>query len=112
MPVAFEKCTNAQFIKVIVLTTMLVSLLGYVDRITGEISIDILYVLCIGLASWHTNIFGGILCVAEIVIAKTAADHFDSIKVGTHLYEWNAINDILIYLVVCILVVKLKKALT
>jgi len=99
-------------IKAVALTTMIISLLGYIDYITGEISIDVLYILCVCVVTWFTNTFIGTVCVVEIILAKTTADYYDHIKVGSHLYEWNTFSYLLMYLVVCLLVRKLKKALS
>ncbi|GFE60481.1 hypothetical protein [Geobacter sp. AOG2] len=99
-------------VKAVVLTTIIVSLLGYIDCITGEISIDVLYIFCICVVTWFTNTLIGIVCVLEIILAKTTADYYDHIKIGSHLYEWNTFTYLFIYLVVCLLVKKLKKALS
>ncbi|MDR3581192.1 MAG: hypothetical protein P4L44_14620 [Oryzomonas sp.] len=99
-------------IKALALTTAIISVLGYIDYITGEISIDILYIFCVCVVTWFTNTFIGVVCVTEIMLAKTTADYYDHIKVGTHLYEWNTLSHLVMYLVVCILVRKLKKTLT
>jgi K+-sensing histidine kinase KdpD len=109
---AETKKSVAYFLKATILATIIVAILGYLDFKTGEISLDILYLLCICLVSWYTNTLLGMLCVFEIFLAKTSADYFCQIKVGTHLYEWNALNDVLMFIVVCILVGKLKKVLT
>jgi hypothetical protein len=98
--------------KALIITSVVVSILGYVDFITGEISIDVLYILCICLVTWYTNTIVGILCIIEIVFAKTTADYYDQVKIGSHLYEWNTLNFVLIYLIICMLVSKLKKVLT
>lgn len=99
-------------IKAVALTTMIIALLGYIDYITGEISIDILYILCVCVVTWFTNTSIGIICVVEIMLAKMTADYYDHIKIGSHLYEWNAFSYLFMYLVVCLLVRKLKKTLT
>ena len=99
-------------IAAIALATAGVSILGYIDYITGEISIDILYLLCICLVTWHTNIWLGLLCVIEVFFAKTAADYYCQIKIGTHLYEWNTFNYIVMYAIVCLLVGKVRKILS
>ena len=106
------KHSTAYLVKALILATVVVSILGYIDYITGEVSIDVLYLICICLVTWYTSTFLGILCVMEILFAKTSADYFDKIKVGTHLYEWNTLNFFIMYIVVCILVGKLKKVLT
>ena len=112
MPENYNKYCIFNFIKALILTTIIVSILGYIDYITGEISIEILYILCLCLVTWHTNIYIGILCVIEIIFAKTTADYYDQIKIGSHLYELNLLNYILIYIIVCVLVNKLKNSLS
>jgi uncharacterized membrane protein len=62
--------------------------------------------------TWFTNKLFGVICVIEIIFAKTTADYYDNVKIGTHIYEWNAFNYIFVYLVVCVLVGALKKALS
>ena len=99
-------------IKAIMLTTAVVSLLGYIDYLTGEISIDVLYIFCLCVVTWFTGISIGLLCVAEVVFAKITADYYAQINIGSHLYEWNTFNLILIYIVVCLLVGKLKRVLS
>jgi hypothetical protein len=98
--------------KAIILTTIIVSILGYIDFKTGEISLDVLYLLCVCLVTWYTNTLLGMFCIIEIFFAKVSADYFCHIKVGTYIYEWNAISYIIIYIIVCVMVGKLKKILT
>ena len=112
MPDTKIKKNAAYLFKAIILATIIVSILGYIDFKTGEVSIDLLYLLCICLVTWYTNIQLGMLCVIEIFLAKISADYFCQIKVGTHLYEWNALNEIIMFVVVCILVNKLRKILS
>jgi hypothetical protein len=112
MPINLNKRRISDIIKALVLTTLVVSILGYVDYITGEISIDILYILCLCVVTWYTGTLIGMLCVIELVFAKTTADYYDHIKIESRFYEWNAFNYILIYFVVCLLVGKLKKILS
>src|ERR1035437_8069756 len=109
MPVIPDKNRISDLIKALLLTTIVVSILGYVDYITGEISIDVLYILCLCVVTWYTNTLIGILCVFELIFAKTTADYYDHIKIGSHLYGWNTLNFILIYFIVCMLVGKIKK---
>jgi|GEM_PF-1155083 len=99
-------------IKAIVLTTVIIALLGYLDYITGEISIDILYIFCVCVVTWFTNTVIGIICVMEIMLAKTTADYYDHIRIGSHLYEWNAFTYLFMCLVICLLVRRLKTALS
>ncbi len=99
-------------IKALILTTIVVSILGYIDYITGEISIDILYILCLCVVTWFTNTTIGIICVVELICAKTTADYYDHVKIGSHIYEWNTLNYVFIYIVICLLVGKVRKLLS
>jgi hypothetical protein len=112
MPVTPKKYKTSDLIMALVLTTIAVSILGYVDYLTGEISIDVLYILCLCVVTWFAGTSIGILCVIELIFAKTTAAYYDNIKIGSHLYEWNTINYIFIYFIVCLLVGKLKKVLS
>ncbi len=112
MPFALRQNSLTGLIKAIVLTTLIVSLLGFIDYITGEVSIDILYILCICAVTWYTNLVLGALCVIEIISAKVTADYYCNIKVGTHLYEWKAMNFFFICIVVCVLSGSVKRLLS
>ena len=111
MPETPPKYSLFYVIRALVLTSAIISVLGYIDYITGEISLDIVYILCVCVVTWFTNTLIGVICVTEIMLAKTTADYYDHIKVGTHLYEWNAFSYLVMYLLVSILVRKLKKTL-
>ncbi|BCS55950.1 hypothetical protein [Geobacter sp. SVR] len=102
---------RSYFIKALILTTIIVSILGYVDFITGEISIDILYIFCLCAVTWYTNRLIGMICILEFILAKTTADYYDQVKIGSHLYEWNTFNYVVMYVVICLCVGKLKKSL-
>ncbi len=95
-----------------VIAAITILLLGYIDYLTGEVSLDMFYMLSIGLVTWYTNRFLGVLCIIEVLLVKISADYFCQVKVGTHLYEWNSFNDIIMYAIVLLLVAKLKKVLT
>jgi len=112
MPTSSKKYNKLEIIVTLILITFIVSILGCIDYLTGEVSVDILYILTLCVITWFTNIYFGILCVFETLISKITADYFDHIKIGSHLYEWNAINYLIVYLVVCILVGNLRKALS
>jgi hypothetical protein len=112
MTVTPKKHRVSDLIKALTVTTIVVSMLGLVDYLTGEISIDILYILCLCVVTWFAGTFIGILCVIELIFVKTAADYYDHVKIGSHLYGWNTLNYIFIYFIVCLLVGKLKKVLS
>ena len=112
MDTSVEKHTTSYLIKVTLLATAVIAALGYIDFITGEISLDILYIFCLCVVTWYTNTFVGILCVLELICAKTTADYYDKVKIGSHLYEWNTFNYIFIYLIICLLIGKVRQLLT
>ena len=99
-------------LKVFAIITLSVSVLGYIDYLTGEASIDTLYIACLAFVTWYTNRSIGFLCIFEIIVTKTLADYYDYVKIGTHLYGWNALDYILVYIAVCLLVANLKKVLS
>ena len=99
-------------VKAVVITTIIVSILGYIDYITGEISIDVLYILCLCAVTWYTSTLFGLLCVAELISAKVTADYYDKVKIGSHLYEWNTLNYLFIYIIICLLIGKVRKLLS
>ncbi len=102
----------ADLIKGIILTTIIVAILGYIDYITGDISIDIFYMFCVVFVTWFTNGAVGALCILEIIFAKTTADYLDSVNIVTFIYDWNILYSIIVNIMVCLLIVKLKKALS
>src|ERR1035437_5233421 len=112
MPDTLKKPARYDVIKALLLTSIVVSILGYVDYITGEISIDILYILCLCVVSWYTSSLIGLLCVVELIFAKTTADYYDHATIGSHLYEWNTFYYVFIYIIICLLVGKLRKVLS
>ncbi len=112
MIVRLEKKRQSELVKALILTTLVVSILGYIDYITGEISLDILYILCLCTVTWYTSTLFGMLCVVELICAKVTADYYDKVKVGSHLYEWSTVNYILVYLVITLLVGKVRKLLS
>ena len=112
MPYTLNKVNISNFVIAIVLITIIATVLGCIDYLTGEISLDVVYIVCISVVTWYTNIYLGIFCVLEIMLARTTADYYDHVKIGSHLYEWNSLNFLIIYLVICVLVTLIKKALS
>ena len=109
---SFKNERISGFLKALVLTSIIVSILGYIDYITGEISIDILYVLCVFFVTWYTDGVIGILCITEILLTKITADYYDNINILSVVYDSNIFYTILTNVIVCVLVIKLKKALS
>lgn len=91
--------------------TAIISVIGYIDLKTGEVSLDIIYIVTIGVTTWYFGTTLGIVSVVEIINVKVLADYFDNIKVGTHQYDWNAFSDFVTFIVICVLANRLKKAL-
>ena len=92
----------------IVLLTIAALALGYIDYVTGEVSIDLIYFVFIGVSTWRTNTYIGLLCVTEVVFVKLFADYYDGFSINTNIYEWNSFSYAFIYTVTCLLTGKLK----
>ncbi len=111
MVAAAGKYQITDLLKGVILTTVIVAILGYIDYITGELSIDILYMFCVIFVTWFTNGIIGALCILEIIFAKSTADYLDHVNIMTFVYDWNSFYSIVVNIIVCILIVKLKKTL-
>ena len=92
----------------IALLTVAAMALGYLDYVTGDVSIDLIYFIFIGISTWRTSTGIGLLCVAEVVLVKLFADYYDGYTINTNLYEWNSFSYAFIYTITCILIGKLK----
>ena len=101
----------AASIKAVVFTAILVSILGYIDYITGEISIDLLYVLCVCAVTWYTGILVGILCVLEILFTKMVVGCQYNINMLNYICEWYSLTFLFICIVVCVLIGRTKMLL-
>ena len=108
----FDGKRAMDFFKALVLMSIIVTILGYVDYVTGEISIDILYLFCVFFVTWYTNGRMGLLCIVEIILAKITADYYDRVDVLSQIYDSNMFYTISVNAIVCVLVIQLKKALT
>ena len=106
------KNSKSDFAKALILITIIVSILGYIDYITGEISIDILYMACVFLVTWYTNGIMGVLCILEILLAKVTADYYDHVDIWSSIYNSNVLYTLAANIIVCALIVNLKKALS
>ena len=107
-----EKCRSKDLVLGIILTTIIVVILGYLDHLTGEISLDVFYMFCVLEVTWFTNGYLGTLSIMEITLAKAMADYYDKVDIASNLYCWNGLNSILINVIVCLLATKLKKKLS
>ncbi len=102
-----KKSTCSIVTSVTLLTCMALSL-GYIDYMTGDVSIDLIYFIFIGVTTWYTSMWVGLLCVSEVVIVKLFADYYDGYSINTNLYEWNSFTYAFIYTVTCLLIGKMK----
>lgn len=112
MPLTLKLKSMSDIIKFALIITLIVSVIGYIDYITEEISIDVFYIFIICGVSWFTGIFLGLLCVAEILLSRIIADYYCGVKILSFTYGWNAFNFIFTCLLVCILSATLKKAIS
>lgn len=97
------------------LTTLLISvivaILGYVDYLTGDLSIDLLYLICVILVTWLAGSGVGLVCIAEILTAKIMADYNLDLGLNPLVNWWNHTSSVVINLIVWLLVGQLKKSL-
>ena len=95
----------------VILLTLAALALGYADYITGDVSIDLIYFVFIGISTWRTTTWIGLVCVAEVVFVKLFADYYDGYSISTNIYEWNSFSYAFIYTITCLLIGKLKSIL-
>jgi hypothetical protein len=107
-----RKMNDARSTLSVVITVSLLTIaalaLGYIDYVTGDVSIDLIYFVFIGISTWRTGTWIGLVCVAEVVFVKLFADYYDGFTINTNLYEWNSFSYAFIYTVTCVLIGKLK----
>ena len=101
----------SKFVRVIMLTTTIISILGYADFIIREKAIDLLYLLLILIVTWGTNGVIGIICIFEIMFVKITASYFDNTNKRFDANNWNVFL-FAVYSIVCIFVARIKKILS
>jgi hypothetical protein len=62
-----------KFLYFLIITAIL-STIGYIDFKTGEVSLDIIYIITIGVVTWYLGTLLGIVSIFEIIIVKVFAD--------------------------------------
>ena len=103
-----DRTSTLSVVITVILLTVAALALGYIDYVTGDVSIDLVYFVFIGFSTWRTNTIIGLLCVTEVVIVKLFADYYDGYTINTNLYEWNSFSYAFIYTITCLLIGKLK----
>lgn len=91
------------------ISILLIVLLGYIDWVTGDYSILIFYLIPIFLVSW----FGGRGIGILICIAAGYARFLSNIPLHDFslMNYWNSAGDMFFFLIICLLVYHLRKAL-
>jgi len=88
---------------------LLITLIGYVDYLTGDYSILISYAIPIGLAAWAMGDWGAVITAAAAGYARYLSD-FHSYSSSKIMY-WNSTQDMLFLLIVGLLVSAVKRLL-
>ncbi len=96
---------NKKTLAVFLVGIVLIGLLGYADYLTGDYSIDTLYLAVIFGITWFAGAGCGLLCVLEAVLMEAIADHYSHAdQAMTALHIWNWISDLLVFGAFCIMV--------
>lgn len=93
-----------------IITTLVASALGYLDYLTGNISVDGLYFICVVAVTWLSGSVVGALCVLEVIFAKWLADSHTSFEVSSLVNTWNSLSSVGFNLTAWFLTNELKKS--
>jgi K+-sensing histidine kinase KdpD len=89
---------------------LLVTLLGYVDYLTGDYSLLIFYVVPITLEAWFLGYWGAVVISLLAGLARFVSDYYS--YSGASFKYWNSLQDMLFLLMVGLLIATVKKLLT
>jgi hypothetical protein len=82
---------------------VLIVLLGYIDYLTGDYSMNMFYLVVIFAVTFFTNKYYGIVCATEAVMAEAMADYYvHKGFVFEMIYYWNWMSDLVIFVGLCI----------
>ena len=73
MNVSYLSNARGKILITVMVLTLAALALGYVDYVTGDVSIDLIYFIFIGISTWRTTTRIGLLCVAEVILVKLYA---------------------------------------
>ena len=93
----------------VIIEIALVTLIGYIDYLTGDYSILIFYAIPIGLAAWTHGDLGAVSMASVAGCARYLSD-YNSYTSGKIRY-WNSIQDMLFLLILGLLVSAIKRML-
>jgi hypothetical protein len=88
---------------------LFVSIIGYIDYLTGSYSLLIFYIFPIALVSWSTGFRKGTLTAILSGFARLYADY--AAFTNKRLLYWNSLEDAVFLIFVAILFVLLRNAL-
>lgn len=94
----------------VILFIVMLFALGFVDYLTSDYSMVLFYLLYIVGLTWYTSVAYGILGAFMATITEAISDyytHYDT--VFQPIYYWNWRNDLLIFIIICIMVTYIKK---
>jgi hypothetical protein len=88
---------------------LLVTLLGYIDYLTGDYSILVFYLIPIALEAWYLGRWGGVAMAVASGVARVVSDYAS--YNNTSLRYWNSAEDMIFMLVVALLISTIKNQL-
>jgi diguanylate cyclase (GGDEF)-like protein len=96
-----------------VMALVLISLIGYLDLITGTaLDLSIFYLLPIGLVSWYLGQEAGLTLCALAILVWTTVDYVSRAQpLALYLHGWNALVMLGYFLVVTMVFARLRIAL-
>ena len=88
----------------------LIAVLGYLDFLTGDYSLDPFYLAAIFIVTWFVGIFCGMICVVEAVMAEAVSDFYvHGGEVFNPFHYWNWGSDLIVFSVFCLLVGMIRR---
>ena len=85
-------------------------ILGLVDYITYDYSMVLFYILYVVGLTWYTTTAYGILGAFMATITEAISDYYTHNDAVFHaVYYWNWCNDLIIFMILCIMVAYIKK---
>ncbi len=94
---------------IVVCGIILITIIGYVDYLTGDYSLLIFYLFPIALVSWFDGCWRGAMMAVLSGVARFLADR--AVVSNVRLLYWNSVEDTIFLMFVAFLIFLLKKAL-
>jgi len=88
---------------------MMVTVLGYIDYLTGDYSLLIFYVIPITLGAWFLGYLGAVVISLSAGLARLVSDYFS--YSGPSFKLWNSLQDMVFLIMVGLLIATVKRLL-